>query len=620
MSFLETIKSPTDIKDLSCEQLQALCNEIRQCILETTAENGGHTASNLGCIELTVALHHVFDIPKNPLIFDVGHQSYTHKLLTGRYNAFRTLRRTNGISGFSSPFESEYDTGMSGHSGSAISLACGIANARHIHGDSGKVIAVVGDASIGNGISFEGMNADFPGKKNLIVILNDNRMSISQNVGYLAKCLNGVSTARFYNRIKSNLRSLLSGSGRRMKLRHAISNLEDSIKGAILPQASFFQSLGFRYIGPIDGHNIQKLEMFLQSIKDFKEPILLHVYTEKGHGCEFVSKNPTAFHGVPKFNKETGEIPKSEAGFASAFGQFAMRMAEKHNDFAAITPAMREGAGLTEFAKRFPTQFYDAGIAEEHAVIYAAGMATAGMRPVCTIYATFAQRALDCIYSDIVLPQLPVVLAFDRAGFVSDGPTHHGIYDLGFLRSMPGLDILCPRDEFHLQAMLETAWESKRPAVVRYPRGGTGIFSGQNAELPTIQRGNSVLLRNSDSPDVIIWALGTECKTAQDVADILEQNGKCAVVIDTQWLAPFDAATARKFANLLQVTIEDHSIHGGLADALDEALDNVPHGSHLRFGWPDSIIPHGAQKDIKQKFNLTSDSISKSILTKLTKQ
>ena len=614
MPFLENIKTPADIKTLSHEQLQALCNEIRQCILETTAENGGHTASNLGCVELTVALHRVFDIPQNPLIFDVGHQSYTHKLLTGRYNQFKNLRKTDGISGFASPFESEFDTGMSGHSGSAISLACGIAQARHLRGVSGKVLAVVGDASIGNGVSFEGMNADFAGKKNLIVILNDNRMSISQNVGYLSKCLNGVSTARFYNRIKSNLRSLLSGSRRRQKLRNAISNLEDSIKGAILPQASFFQSLGFRYIGPVDGHDIPKLEMFLNSIKDFKEPVLLHVYTEKGHGCEYVSKNPTAFHGVSRFNKETGEIPKSKAGFAAAFGQFAMQMAQKHPDFTIITPAMTEGAGLTEFAKSFPKQFYDAGIAEEHAVIYAAGMATAGMRPVCTIYTTFAQRALDCIYSDIVLPQLPVVLAFDRAGFVSDGPTHHGIYDLGFLRSMPNLDIICPRDEFHLQAMLKTAWENRRPAVVRYPRGGTGIFSESNAALPTIQRGKAAILRESESPDVVIWALGTECKTALDVAAILEQNGKGAIVIDAQWLAPFDIETARKYANFLQVTIEDHSIHGGLADALNESLENIPHAAHLRFGWSDAIIPFGNADEIKSKYGLTPDAIATKIL------
>lgn len=619
MSILQSITSPDDIQSLSLADLEILCREIRDTIIDATSTNGGHPASNLGCVELTVAIHRVFDIQEEPLIFDVGHQCYTHKILTGRYARFQTLRQTDGISGFPSPDESKYDMGMSGHSGSAISLASGVAAARHFDGKSGKVIALVGDASLTNGVSLEGLNADAPGKDNLVVILNDNRMSISQNVGNLARCLSQVTTGKGYNRLRDTLRSLLSGGRHRHRIRQTISAVEDSIKGAILPQATFFQSLGFRYIGPVDGHDLDKLEAVLRSIRGMNQPILLHAITQKGHGCDFMERNPTAFHGVSGFDSRTGEISRGVSGFSRAFGDILDKMAGEHPEMMVITPAMKEGSGLSRFAKNHPSQFHDAGIAEEHAVIFAAGLATAGKRPICALYTTFAQRALDCIYSDVILPRLPVLFALDRAGFVNDGPTHHGLYDLGFLRGMPGLDILCPRSELHLQRMVEYAYSMGTPAVIRYPRGGTGTYEPEkHNELPSCERGHAEIIRDAESPQVAIWALGTECATALKTADLLERQGIHALVIDTQWLAPFDVTTARRFAGLLQVTIEDHSRSGGLGDTLNETLETIPHGIHLRFCWPDRIIPHGNASDLRRAFHLTAEDIAEKIALAIT--
>ena len=605
--YLEKIDSPADLRRLSPEELGELAREIRELILDVVSRNGGHLGANLGTVELTLALHYVFDIPADSLVFDVGHQAYTHKILTGRREFFRTLRQYGGCSGFPHPGESKFDACVAGHAGTAISTALGISAAHVRAGKPEKAIAIVGDGSLNCGISLEGLNNAREGGKNLIIILNDNKMSISRNVGGVARSLNRIISGGFYNRFKTGAKRLLFRLPRHKTLHKLIRRFEDLIKYLILP-GGLFEELGVRYIGPINGHSLPDLLYHLDHLKKQQNgPVLLHVITEKGRGYEHARQNPARYHGVPGFCKETGAIASSgKPTFSAAFGEEVCALAKQHENVHAITAAMTDGTGLAPFAKEFWDRFHDVGIAEEHAVAFSAGLATAGERPVCAIYATFFQRALDCVYHDVVLPRLPVIFALDRAGAVEDGPTHHGIYDLGFLRAMPGLTIMAPRSEAELKAMLEYAYGLACPVVIRYPRGGSRVPA--DVPVPLLELGKAEIVREGAGP--VIWAMGPEVDTALAVAELLKERDCC--VVNARFLAPFDAEKARELASgRTVVSLEDHVMSGGLASALDEALSDAPHGKLLHFGWPsDRVIPHGKVADLRREFGLTAEAIA----------
>ena len=615
--YLEKINSPSDLRQLTLAELEQLCKELRQAIIQTVGQYGGHLASNLGSVELTVALHRIFQVPSDALIFDVGHQAYTHKMLTGRQEQFRTsLRKFGGCSGFASGLESDYDTGISGHAGSAISLALGLAAARRKAKHLGKVIALVGDGSLGNGISLEGLNASGQDAENLVIVLNDNQMSISPNVGGVSRCLNRLIAGGTYNRMKKGIRGFFRRRPNLKKCYLLLRRFEYALKYLLLPPGVFFQELGYRYIGPVNGHSLSQLMEVLESIRKLNGPVLLHVMTEKGHGCDFAEKNPSLYHGLSGFQTDTGEIPPHNGkNFSSAFGAALVQLARQHSEIEAISAAMILGTGLLKFQKEFPERCHDVGIAEEHAVVFAAGLALGGRRPVCALYSTFAQRALDCIYHDVVLPQLPVIFAFDRAGIVEDGPTHHGIYDLGFLRTIPKLPILAPRDEEELALMLEYAYQQAGPIAIRYPKGH-GASDPRLASPEAIVSGKAELLQQAPGP--VIWALGAEVDTAFKVSDLYQQKtGQACLILNARFVAPFDVCLAQSLADRPMLTIEDHRATGGLASALDEALAPLPHNIVLHYGWPNQIIPHGEPETLRRNFHLTAEAIAQDLISKL---
>ena len=602
--YLEKINGPRDLRGLSPKELEALAAEIRERIVAVVAENGGHLASNLGTVELTIALHRVFDSPREPIFFDVGHQCYTHKLLTGRAPEFSTLRRTGGLSGFPHPGESPHDPAFAGHSGSALSLALGVAAAQAAAGSSDKVVAVLGDASLNNGITLEALNSTAHGGKNLIIVLNDNRMSITKSVGALRKCLNRIVSSRRYNRLRRGVKNALSEHRRGFRI---ASWFREELKRLFFPPGAWFEELGLRYFGPVAGHSLAELIPMLDRMKKLDGPLLLHVVTEKGHGCGFAAKNPTGYHGVKGYSLPNGELKPSSPGFSAAFGNALCKLAEEHAEVVAVAAAMLPGVGLSGFAKRFPDRCYDVGIAEEHAAIFSAGLALAGKRPVCAIYSTFMQRALDCVAHDAVLGKVPVIFALDRAGVVADGPTHHGIYDPGFLRGLPDLTIMDPADETELAAMLEFAYTLNAPAVIRYPSGSGAQHRTQAGPL-VLGRARIVAAGDAEAP--VLWSLGAELDTAVRTAELWkEKYGEACTVVDARFLKPFDAGLARELAERPMVTIEDGAACGGLFSALAEALAPVAGTKIVSVSWPDRMIPHGNAAELRRMYGLDAPEI-----------
>ncbi|MBR2872782.1 MAG: 1-deoxy-D-xylulose-5-phosphate synthase [Lentisphaeria bacterium] len=595
------------LRHMSMDELTELAAECRRTIIEQVSRNGGHLASNLGCVELTLALHRVFDIKKSPIIFDVGHQCYTHKLLTGRRDAFQKLRQCDGCSGFPSPAESEWDAAVGGHAGTALSTALGIGAARELAGNSDKVIAVVGDGACSNGITFEALNTCKAGGKNLLFILNDNEMSISPAVGALSAQLSKIISGRFYNKTRNVVRRNVKLWP---KLHRFVRYIEDRLKSALLPPSAIFQSFGFRFLGPVDGHSLPELVSMLEKIKDLEGPLLLHVVTRKGKGAYYAENAPEIYHGVGKFAADDGKLMPASEGFSAVLGKWMCKKAERDERIIGVSAAMIPGVGLSCFSEKFPQRCFDTGIAEEHAAVFAAGMAVAGKRPVCALYATFAQRALDCIYHDAVLGRVPVIFVLDRAGAVPDGPTHHGIYDLGFLRSLPGLVVMMPRNERELEMMLEHALEINGPVVIRYPRGGS-----KEKALPEpgpLETGKCEVLKESPEGPVI-WALGAECGIAEKVVEILEKEKIAATLINIRFAAPFDRETALKFASRLQVVIEDHGI-GGAGSALAEILSGIPGSRMAVFNWGKEIVGHGNVDILRKKHRLTPEDIAGEIM------
>lgn len=609
---LTNINSPADLKKLSNPELNELAAEIRQFLLDTVAANGGHLASNLGAVELTLALHYVFDAPVDKIVWDVGHQAYVHKILTGRRDLFKSLRKFNGCSGFLSRAESEFDTFGAGHAGTALSAAAGMAVARDRRKSPEHVIAIVGDGSIGCGISLEALNNIKTSCQRLIIILNDNKMSISKNVGAISRQLSRIIAGQRYNRIKKITKKVVTKLPYRSKIMAFISRIEESLKGMLVP-GLLFEELGIRYVGPIDGHNIDELISTMQGIKAFNSPVIIHTITEKGRGYSPAEAAPQKFHGLGCFNPATGEktTARPPTTFSTAFGNSMLNIAEHDQKLTVITAGMTAGTGLTEFAKKFPTQFHDIGIAEEHAVVFAAGLAVAGYRPVVAIYATFIQRALDYIYHDVCLQDLPVIFCLDRAGVVEDGPTHHGLYDLPFMLSIPNLAILTPKDEPELELMIKCAYEYNAPVAIRYPRGWSGATTASPPSALTW--GKAELVRDGDA--VAIWSTGRELHTALNVATVLSNHFNIhAKVINTRFLSPFDKKLLFECAEKMPIaTIEDGVIKGGLGSIVDELLINVKHHNVAHFGWSKKFISHGAPVELRQAHNLTPEKIAAAI-------
>lgn len=612
---LDQIECPFDVKKLDPEELERLCSELREEILSTVSKNGGHLASNLGVVELTVALHYVFDFPRDKVIWDVGHQSYTHKILTGRKDRFHTLRQYEGISGFPKRDESPYDAFDSGHSGTSISSALGMAEARRQKGEEGKMIALIGDGSMTAGLAFEGLNQSGHIDRDLIVILNDNEMSISPNVGALSSYLNRLMTGQFVNRFRDDFKAFLETLPRigKSALRFA-KQAEESLKGLLVP-GLLFEELGMKYFGPIDGHRLDYLIETLQNVKKLRGPILIHVITKKGKGYPPAEKNPAQYHSVPPFHIETGEPKQGSIGnpptYTEVFGETLCQLAKENKHLIAITAAMQSGTGLERFAEEFPDRFYDIGIAEQHAVTFAAGLALEGMKPVVAIYSTFLQRAYDQILQDVGLQNLPVVFALDRGGIVGeDGPTHQGLFDFSYLRHIPNLIIMVPKDEDELQHMMKTAIECPSPVAFRYPRGkGEGVK--RNPVLRSIEIGKGEVLR--EGGDLLILAIGTTVYPSIRAAERLDASGIHAAVINTRFLKPLDGDLIGEWATKIGkiLTVEENVLQGGFGSAVLELLQEKGLSSvHVkRLGIPDLFVEHGPPSLLRAKYGIDEAGI-----------
>ena len=616
--ILDKVNNTQDLRALPQEELALLASELREEIINVVSRTGGHLASSLGVVDLTIALHYAFDTPHDRIVWDVGHQAYAHKILTGRRAQFPTLRQHGGVSGFPKREESPCDHFDVGHASTSISAALGIAAARDIKSEDYRVIAVIGDGSISAGLAFEGMNQAGHLKKNLVVVLNDNEMSISPNVGALSSYLSRLMTGNFYTKLRRETKNFLQGIPKvGESMFHFAKRAEDSIKGLVAP-GMLFEDLGFQYIGPIDGHNIDHLLETFRNIKNYTWPVLVHVVTKKGKGCEFAESNPSQFHGTPPFDPATGRIAakkQSILSYTEVFGQTMIKLAEDNDKLVAISAAMSEGTGLDKFSERFPDRFFDVGIAESHGVTFACGLAVEGLHPVAAIYSTFTQRAYDQVVHDLCLQNLPVTLALDRAGLVGeDGPTHHGAFDIAYLRHVPNMVVMAPKDENEFQHMIKTAVEHPGPAAMRYPRGsGCGVPMDQ--ELKTLKIGKAELIK--DGSEAAIIAIGNMVCPSIEAAKRLADEGLSVAVVNARFVKPLDeemiVAFARKTGRI--VTVEEHALFGGFGSAVLECLDakGIAGIKTLRIGLPDAYIEHGAQKVLRKKYGLDTDGIYASV-------
>jgi len=612
MNLLDKINSPKDLKKLNRNELTKLCDEIRTFIIESVSKTGGHLSSNLGVIELTVALHYVFDCPLDKFIWDVGHQTYPHKILTGRKNKMSSLRAMSGISGFPKIAESDYDIFGTGHSSTSISAALGMAEALKKKNLHRKAIAIIGDGAMTAGMAFEGLNNAGNSKNNILVILNDNDMSISKNIGALNNYLAKLMSGNLYGSIKRSSKAVLSAIPPMLEF---AKRAEEHVKGMVIP-GTLFEEFGFNYIGPIDGHDIDALVDTLSNLKELHGPQFLHVATQKGYGYEPAEINPNKFHGVGQFNLDDGNQPfkTKKTSYTDVFGNWIVDMAMIDKKLCAITPAMSDGSGLNKFAEKFPDRFFDVGIAEQHAITFAAGLACENYKPVIAIYSTFLQRAYDQLIHDVALQNIPMLFAIDRAGIVGqDGPTHSGSFDLSFLRCIPNIVIMAPSNENECRQMLFTGFKFKGISVVRYPRGeGPGaIVKSKMVAIPigkaeTIKKGKKIAL----------LAFGNMLNEALKVADKIN-----ATVVNMRFIKPLDIKLIRDLASShkLLVTLEENAISGGAGSAVLEVISGYDLKCQtLRLGLPDKFVEQGSQEQLRKKYGLDASSIIKSIEKKLT--
>ncbi|MGE4550731.1 MAG: 1-deoxy-D-xylulose-5-phosphate synthase [Opitutales bacterium] len=620
MALLDDIRNPADLQGLGQKELQELAHEIRTRIIEVTAANGGHVGPNLGVVELTLALHLAFDTTKDRLVFDVSHQGYVHKLLTGRNDErFDALRKTDGLSGFINCEESEHDHYGAGHAGTGLSAALGMAVARDLNRTQEHVVAICGDAAFTCGITLEALNNVASATKRLIVVLNDNEWSIAKNVGAMSRYFNELITNPAYLKIHEDLEAFLKKIPGGQSLIKLGSKAKQDTKDLFAP-SSLFEKLGLRYIGPIDGHDIQQLTHHLEFAKIAKEPLVLHVLTKKGKGYEIAESHPERFHGAGPFDPETGHGKPSEPDapmkYQDAFGQIISKLAQKDPRIVGITAAMPSGTGLSTLKEISESRFFDVGIAEEHAVLFAAGMATRGLRPVCAIYSTFLQRAYDPIIHDVCLQNLPVLFCMDRAGLSpNDGPTHHGLFDLAYLRCVPNAVVMQPKDENELQDMIATGLKLDGPSFIRYPRG-----AGEGTELgmePTILKtGQAEIVREGE--DLVFWALGPMVSEAKKLAECLEieEDITCGVV-NARFVKPLDQALLKRqvVEGSRIVTVEDHVLAGGFGSAVLEFIESEGLVAQVeRIGWPDEFVDHGSSvAELRKKHGLDFESMLKRV-------
>ena len=617
--MLEKINSIEDLKKLNIAEKEELAKDIRKYILEIVSENGGHLASNLGVVELTIALHSVYNVPDDKIIWDVGHQTYVHKILTGRKENLKTLRKLNGIAGFPKTKESETDCFNTGHSSTSISAALGMARARDIMGKENSVVAVIGDGALTGGMAIEALNDAGYSQCKMTVILNDNEMSISKNVGGLNMFLSKLRTKKLYT--KSNI------SAKKIILKiplvgkpfvRVVRRVKRSIKQLIIPKM-FFEDIGFTYLGPVDGHNIQELENILRLSKQVEAPVLVHVLTKKGKGYKIAEENPDKFHSTGPFNIETGESKsKKKDDYSKVFGKKLVELAKNNPKIVAVTASMKDGTGLTEFQKQYPDRFFDVGIAEQHAIGFAAGMAKAGMIPVVPIYSSFYQRAYDQVIHDVAIQELPVVMCVDRAGTVgADGETHQGLLDMAFFRLVPNLSILAPKDFKELEDMLEFAVNLGKPVVIRYPRGGEDNyrFNSENQ----IELGKAELLK--DGEDITIIAIGKMVARAMKIAEKLQKEDIKAAVINSRFLKPLDKEKIKEsvIKTKIVVTVEDGTIINGLATAVSEVIaeNGIKDKKILNYAYPDKFIQHGSVAELEKIYGLDEEKIYNDILKEM---
>ena len=613
-NLLDKINSPADVKKLSDEQLKQLAAEIRQLLIEVISHTGGHLAPNLGVVELTLALHKVFTTPQDKLVFDVGHQAYIHKIITGRREQFPTLRQYGGLSGFPKRCESEHDAFGTGHSSTSISAALGMAAARDLQGEDYNVVAIIGDGSMTGGMAFEALNNAGTLHKKMVVVLNDNEMSISKNVGAMSDYLYHLRTGETYNKIKNDIEGWLKNMEFGTDVLKAIRRLKGSVKYLMVP-TSIFEELGFTYLGPVDGHDIHGLIEVLQAAKKIDGPVMVHVLTKKGKGYKPAEESPNKFHGTGPFEIATGKKitnPAAPISYTEVFGKTITELADSDKKIVGLTAAMPDGTCLNIFAQAHPDRFFDVGIAEQHAVTAAAGMAAAGMKPVTAIYSTFMQRAYDSILHDICMQKLHVTMCLDRAGLVGDdGYTHHGVFDYAYLRSIPNMTIMAPKDENELRHMLKTALSFNGPISVRYPRGsGVGVdITEPMHELPI---GKAEVLR--EGKELCFWAIGSMVQSAVQAADKLKEQGSEAGVVNMRFAKPLDKELliehAKRYGKI--VTLEEGVLAGGVGSEVLEILDDaglLQQCAVLRLGIPDEFVTHGDKKLLFRDLGLDTDAI-----------
>ncbi|MFC6646924.1 1-deoxy-D-xylulose-5-phosphate synthase [Granulicella cerasi] len=606
--YLSRIKSPADVKKLGMVELERLAEEIRERLIQGVAKTGGHIGPNLGVVELTIAMHYVFDTPQDSFVFDVSHQSYVHKLLTGREDRFETIRQPGGLNGFMLRTESEHDSFGAGHAGTALSAALGMAVARDMSGGDEHIVALAGDAAFTNGISFEALNNVAAQTKRMIIVLNDNEWSIDKNVGAIAEYFHKIATNPTYVNFYDRVTGLVEKFGGQAA-RHITRKAEEAAKG-VIGRGMIFEEFGLGYYGPIDGHNLPMLIETFKFLKTQNRPVVLHALTQKGRGFQPALDKVKKFHGLGPYDPETGETKAAgQKTYSEIFAETLNKLADMDRNVVAITAAMPNGTALDVFRPQHPDRYFDVGIAEEHAVLFAAGMATKGYRPFCAIYSTFLQRAFDQVVHDVALQELPVVFCMDRGGLSGDdGPTHHGLFDISYLRSVPNLIHMDPKDEDELQDMMFTALKHNGASAIRYPRG-TGPGSVVKETPVALEVGKAEVIR--DGADLAIFSLGNMLPEAEKVAKALEAEGHSVAVINARFAKPIDAECVLSYARRcgLLMTLEDHVLAGGFGSAVLEALHDAGLETPVvRVGWPDQFIEHGKPDDLRAKYGLAAEA------------
>ena len=614
-NYLNSMKFPEDLKDLNNLELTDLGSEVREFLVNSVSKTGGHLASNLGIVELTISLFKAFDIENDKIIYDVGHQSYVHKILTGRKDEFKDLRKKNGISGFPKRSESKYDVFDTGHSSTSISAALGMARARDLKGDNYNVVAVIGDGALTGGMALEALNDVGYRKTDLIIVLNDNQMSISNNVGGLSKHLNNLRLEPGYNRLKTGINSTLSNSEFGKYVLNSLNRIKGSIKQLVVP-SMLFEDMGIKYLGPIDGHDINKMIEVFNVAKEIKGPVIIHTITKKGKGYELAEKNPEKYHGISAFNTENGEIKKkSSDNYSAAFGRSLCKLAKENEDIVAITAAMPNGTGLVDFSKEFPKRFFDVGIAEQHAVTLAAGMSTAGLKPVFAVYSTFLQRAFDQVLHDVCIQNLPVVFAIDRAGIVGeDGETHQGIMDISYLSIIPNITIVSPKCLEEVDVLLNYAINKNSPIAIRYPRGGDCYKELQ--PINNVEFGKWEILNKGSG--VAIIATGKMVQHAMIAYNELKENGINPTIINATFIKPLDDELIKKISKEYEIviTIEDNMINGGLGSGILDSLNKCDYKGIVKIlGYDDKFVHQGTVSELYKENGLDPDSIKETVMS-----